>query len=103
MNTVYVVVGSAGEYSDTNVWLVASFATHELAQEWADKATEYGKTAPSDRYTPRLGSTVYDAWVAANPYDRSRCANEAEYSVVEVPYGTTLAGVTLPSDPSYLT
>jgi hypothetical protein len=100
---VYVVVGSAGEYSDTNVWLVASFATYELAQEWADKATEYGKTAPDLRWSPQLGTSVFDAWVRENPYDRHWKAYEATYTVVGLPYGTTLAGVTLPSDPSCLT
>lgn len=37
MDTIHLVCGSTGEYSDRHEWLVAAFSTAEAAQKYIDK------------------------------------------------------------------
>jgi hypothetical protein len=37
MDTIHLVCGTTGEYSDRYEWIVAAFSTEEAAQKYIDK------------------------------------------------------------------
>jgi len=67
MATVFVVIGSTGEYSDRREWFVAGYADQAKAEEHARLASD----AAREIFT--ASEAVDDSWdyrdTAVNPYD----------------------------------
>jgi hypothetical protein len=63
MNTIYVVMGSTGEYSDKDYWPVKAFLNKELSEKYIAKcsarAREIENTRPS-RYDLEKGLNKFD-------------------------------------------
>ncbi len=65
--TIYVVVGSAGEYSDRNEWLVRAFDDEEAAKAFVLRATDKARELYAESEVQwAKGNT---AWRAINEYD----------------------------------
>ena len=65
---VYAVMGTCGEYSDTQIWVVRVFATKASAEEYAHAANAWLKahTRPA---TGKYASKWSDVVTAQSPYD----------------------------------
>lgn len=72
--TLYVVMGSCGEYSDRTEWPVRAFVDELKAQEHVAKADGYAREhalSSSSAIIDQDWSSSRSAAVAANPYDRN--------------------------------
>jgi len=105
VKTVWIVIGTQGEHSGRDTWLVRAFESEPEAQAWAAGAQAYCATSPCDRWDADR-SPEYADWQRANPWDQAGAGavqwEEADYptanstySVAEVPFGTVIAGVSV--------
>lgn len=56
--TIYVIIGSTGEYSDRDEWLVRGFSTEEKASQFTQRANDMSKEI--EREMVRQGTYWYD-------------------------------------------
>lgn len=49
MDTVHLVVGATGEYSDRGEWMVAAFSTAEAAQAYIERLRNLYQQFPQER------------------------------------------------------
>ena len=113
MSTIYVVMGTVGEFSDRREWAVAAYESEELAQRHVELASQRGREIEAaripgsarDKMTgPERGAAwnVYvDTW-KTNQFDANfRCDyHPATYFLYEeVPLRTSLPTPAVASTP----
>lgn len=90
--TIYVVIGSAGQYEDYRTWPVAAFAFREKAERFAVNAYQWSAAALAHVRSLELEYDDRQRWDAQNlsPYDPNWEGREdAAYSVQEIPAAPT--------------
>jgi len=105
-NTIHIVVGECGQYSDWALWIVAAFSNLETAEQWRDGCQAYADSARElcydihDSYV-HLREEFRAAWEAGpkalgraelikqaryNPYDpHMRYYDHVKYQVLDFP------------------
>lgn len=90
MSSIYVVMGSCGEYSDRTEWAVAWYPTREQADRHSDRAAEDAKRIEdwhkeNDTFWHENGPRPEET----NAYDPCMqwSYTGADYFVIEVPQG----------------
>ncbi len=67
MEKIYIVMGSAGEYSDHRTWQVAAYKTDEEARKHVEKAAERFRELNlehhEDVYAIPKGANEYDSYM----------------------------------------
>jgi hypothetical protein len=86
MKTVYVVIGTCGEYSDHREWPVRAYNNVEAAEELVVKATVRANEIRANA----TDQTWYYKIDGANEYDPGMQSDYTgtHYYIWEVPYGT---------------
>jgi len=91
MDTVYVVFGTTGEYSDNQQWPVRAFADAAEAESFRDRLNAYAANVPK-----ACGYDVWREYAARNPDDPAMQIDYTgtEYGIDTVPFGpaVVLAG-----------
>ena len=70
--TIYVVMGTTGEYSDRTEWPIAAYSDKAMAQEHVTKATEMSRAvaaAVQQLKDDWNGEGEYPSTLGRNPYD----------------------------------
>jgi len=66
IDTVYVVIGMCGDYSDHREWLVASFTTETRAKDWADKCVAESERVVKHLTEQKLGTIGTATFIRAH-------------------------------------
>lgn len=85
MDSIFIVVGQTGEYSDRIDWFVAAFPTRAEAEEYEDKLTKW----TTKHGINRNQNDAYSKHDLKCPLDPSmQCEyTGVDYYVAEVPWG----------------
>lgn len=106
--TVYVLTGDEGSYSDWHMWLIAGFPTREEAVKWQKILEAIRDSARAKYVDPDFSCDEEDAFTAwvkpliPTPFTLETFGvrdhyeiydlRDAKFSVVELPWNTSLAG-----------
>jgi roadblock/LC7 domain-containing protein len=90
MSKIYVVMGSTGEYSDREEWIVCAYADEEMAKHHAETATAEARRIQNT--TKRYCHVPDDQAKAWDPH-MSIDYTGADYTVCEVEIRTELPKV----------
>jgi hypothetical protein len=91
-DVIYVIMGEAGEYSDSRQWIVRAFFDEDEARRYEDMLDDYIKQRPNEsRYDDGWKTRPsWTAWMNGNPYDDQFASNADDgpaYVIVSVPIG----------------
>ena len=86
MESVYLVVGSTGEYSDHVAWYVRAFQSQSAAQNLAQKLTVASTNLKGDRYSRRVEAANEELMRAQGDPQWQTDYTGTRYEVAEVPF-----------------